>query len=104
MSFPKGKDDGTTKLQKLPARREVVIHFLLVNLERESQVSKATIVLMHGRNMPIMWDMLYKQNVGRDCKVEKAKRLLLELWGAIGNFCTVRQDVILWDSSRCLTN
>ena len=75
VSFPKGKDDGTTKLQKLPARREVVIHFLLVHLERERQVSKAPIVLMHGRNMPILWDMLYNQNVGRDCKAEKAKRL-----------------------------
>ena len=91
--FKEGKDNGTSKLHparfelrmplavpkkywdKIPARRDVFRHFPLAHLGMEGQVSEMTVVRMHDRRVPISLDMLYKGNVGRDAKADKAEWL-----------------------------
>ena len=89
--FKGGKDNGTSRLHparfelrmplaapkkywdRIPARREVFRHFPLAHLGMEGQVSETTVVRMHDRRVPISLDMLYKGNVSREAKAEKAE-------------------------------
>ena len=90
VELKKGRDNGTTKLHearfelrmplcmpkkywhRLPPKREVFRDFLLSHLGMEGQVSKATVVRMHDRRVPVTLDMLCKGNAGKDVKVDKA--------------------------------